>query len=836
MVSTSRLYESFLPKEYSLALNISSSTRSFDGTVRIMGHKPHGTQPITLHSKDLIIHSVHVNGVMSPATTGPQDTLCITNAHVAGDYEIVISYSGKITDTMHGLYPGRYRHEGIDHEILATQFESHHAREVFPCVDEPEAKATFSLEITTKPGVHVLSNMPLQKTTRRSNHVTHHFPPTPRMSSYLVAFVIGEFNQVSGKTKNGTKVAIHATRAHHKNSMTFALDIAIRAIEFLENYFGVPYPLEKSDHIALPDFSAGAMENWGLITYREKALLAEPSAPQATKELIATVICHELSHQWFGNLVTMKWWDDLWLNESFANLMEYIVIDALHPEWGIWQEFAAVEVSTALNRDYIGGVQPVHSIVRHPDEISVLFDPAIVYAKGSRLLKMLRTHIGEKAFRLGLTHYFTTHAYGNTTSADLWRSFNHFTDIDVESLMSPWLKQSGFPVVSVRTTKDGYTVSQKRLVIGGHDDQHKWEIPLFPRQNDFPSLLTSPKRAFQARHEFPQLNMDGNSHFVTTYDDDANSLMLAHLQKGAIDATNRLLFLFEQLLLAKSGALPFTRIITLLDYYTAEREQAVWSVIAHSLRELRRFAESLDDIKLWSLFVQQIVLSTATELGSKEHRNETEGYKKMRGIVYTLLLEAGHKDTVQTFIDIAKNYDFSKSHTLRPAVLRALAQYGGQEDFARLMKLHRTTTDPHLRQDLADALASTTDEDHVAILMYSLSDSAIIKPQDITRWYVSLSNNPSASQQAWSWMRHSWSYLSEMFDGDKSYDAFPRYTARAMNTHNEYREYCSFFEPKQNNPALRRAITIGKTEVKHRSKLIANQRGAVIQMLKDMTR
>lgn len=254
----------------------------------------------------------------------------------------------------------------------------------------------------------------------------------------------------SAKTSGGVDVAVWATPAQTEASLNFALEHAVKTIEFFNEYFGVDYPLPKSDHVALPDFSSGAMENWGLVTYREVALLADPATTTlASKQYIATVVSHELSHQWFGNLVTMKWWNNLWLNESFATLMEYVAVDAIHPEWNAWLDFATHESILALRRDAIDGVQSVQVDVNHPDEISSLFDGAIVYAKGARLMRMLQTYVGHDAFRAGLESYFKQFAYQNTEADDLWNHLEQASGKQIRQMMDYWISTSGYPVVSV---------------------------------------------------------------------------------------------------------------------------------------------------------------------------------------------------------------------------------------------------------------------------------------------------------------------------------------------------------------------------------------------------
>ena len=270
-----------------------------------------------------------------------------------------MSYSAKLTDSMMGIYPSYYEVDGVKKQLIGTQFETTFARQAFPSIDEPVAKATFDLAIKfdEHKGETVLSNMPEVKT----ENGVHYFDTTVRMSTYLVAFAFGELQSKLTETKSGVKIGVFSTKAHAEKELDFALDIAKRSIEFYEDYYQTPYPLPHSWQLALPDFSAGAMENWGLVTYREAYLLLNPDNTSLdTKRIVATVIAHELAHQWFGDLVTMKWWDDLWLNESFANMMEYVAIDALQPDWNIWELFQTSEAPQALQRDATDGVQSVH--------------------------------------------------------------------------------------------------------------------------------------------------------------------------------------------------------------------------------------------------------------------------------------------------------------------------------------------------------------------------------------------------------------------------------------------------------------------------------------------
>ena len=295
MQTVSRLIEQFIPEHYQLTLDLKRTERIFSGMVTVNGTLPFGSNKIVVHAKGLAIESVTLDGREANFSAGINDELTITHPDIqVGRHVIVIGYSGTITDAMHGLYSCYYEYDGVKKELLATQFESHHAREVFPCIDEPAAKATFDVTLSTEQGVTVLGNMPIQQQKIEDDRLVTRFDTTPRMSTYLVAWVVGELHRKTALTKRGVEVSIWATPAQSATSLDFALDIATRTIDFFETYFNTPYPLPKSDHVALPDFSSGAMENWGLVTYREIALLADPETVSvSSKHYIATVIAHE---------------------------------------------------------------------------------------------------------------------------------------------------------------------------------------------------------------------------------------------------------------------------------------------------------------------------------------------------------------------------------------------------------------------------------------------------------------------------------------------------------------------------------------------------------------
>lgn len=835
MNTVPRLITYFIPNHYNLSLHFDRPARTFEGTVTIEGTAT-STESIRLHAKELVIKSVVYDGKAATFSTGENDELTISHDdHRAGSHIITITYAGTITDAMHGLYPCYYEHNGEKKELLATQFESHHAREVFPCVDEPQAKATFDVTLSTEPGLSVLGNMPIQHQAVENDRLVTTFERTPIMSSYLVAWVIGDLQSISKKTKRGVDVAIWATPAQSSASLDFALDIAVRSIEFYEDYFQTEYPLPKSDHVALPDFSSGAMENWGLITYREMALLADPKTTGiSSRQYIATVIAHELAHQWFGNLVTMKWWNDLWLNESFATLMEYIAVDALEPEWNMWLEFSTNENILALRRDSIDGVQPVQIDVNHPDEINTLFDGAIVYAKGARLLRMLQHYVGDKDFQTALKHYFSEHAFKNTEANDLWKAIETTSGKDISEFMGVWLSQPGYPVV--RATRDGQTISlsQEQFFVGPHQPSTRiWPIPLDSNAEADPELLTEATTSFDSDVSPLRLNQDDSAHFITHYDDETFAQLLEQASNLSLSPLSRLQLLHETTLLARSGLLATAQLLPAIKAYKNEPSEPVWGILFIALSELRKFVES--DEKAEKGLRQLSAQVAATEygrLGWQPRPGESEDDTKLRATILSLVLYGELPDAIEQAQSIyASNALDEIEPEIRPLIISTVARYGDGKVVDDLMTAYTSTASSDLQMDIAIGVTSTREPDAIHRLLASIKDNTIIRPQDAARWFVYLIRGKESRTPAWQWLRDNWDWIEATFGGDKSYDDYPRYAASALSTREQLKEYSAFFTPKIEIPALSRAITMGISEIEGRVELIERDGPAVIQAL-----
>ena len=833
MTKVPRLLDTFTPNYYNLTLDLTcAEEKEFSGTVIISGNST--SESILLHSKGLTIQSATIDNQPADVSFGEFDELRLSQPNLKnGKHTILINFSGTITDAMHGLYPCYFTHDGIKKQLFATQFESHHAREVFPCVDEPAAKAEYDLTLITRPGITVLGNMPVKSEEENDNSLTTAFEKTPQMSSYLLAFVIGELHKKTARTKSGVEVNVWATPAQNENTLDFALDIATRSIDFYDEYFGVKYPLPKSDHVALPDFSSGAMENWGLITYRESCLLADPElTPESSRRFIATVIAHELSHQWFGNLVTMNWWNDLWLNESFANMMEYVAIDALHPEWRMWEDFATNEVTAALRRDSLDGVQSVQADVNHPDEISTLFDPAIVYAKGGRLLVMVRKLIGEEAFRAGLKSYFEKFAYKNTVGNDLWQELELASGQPIVNLMNTWISQPGLPVVSVSNSHDTAILSQERFFIGEHQPSDAlWPIPLFANQPLDVKILNQKETTVSIEKPL-QLNCGLSAHFVTKYDESSREYLLKNITE--LPTLDKICILQDVTILARAGFENSASLLPLALSLKTETNEKVFGMAAGALTELRKFVDdndaARDSLKKIS---GEFAHATFKELDWDEKAGESDDDRERRTTALSLMIYSEDKEVLN---EAKTRFDSNKLEDL-PTEIRALIISANVRHFEtiemidNLFAAYKNTPSNDLQNDIAIGLTSTKNPETAEKILANIKDSNIIRPQDASRWFVYLIRTRESRQIAWNWLKENWAWVEDTFGEDKSYDDFIRYAATALLTPNELNDFQQFFGPMENIPALTRTIKLGITEISARAELIKRDKEAVISSL-----
>lgn len=833
-----RLFEDFQPRHYQIELNPDRDSMKLTGTVVITGQKTsRPSQRLTFHQHGLRVleatitrHDKKGDQHFTPSRINHHESFdevrLHTDSHLfPGQYTVTMRFEGPVRTSMHGVYASDFEIEGIKQKIVSTQFESHHAREAFPCIDEPEAKATFDLTLISPVDEAVIGNTPIKDQHEKDGKLVTTFETSPKMSTYLLAFVFGDLQFKETHTKSGVAVRVWATKAHAAESLDFALDVAKRGIEFFDEYYGVPYPLTKCDHVAIPNFSSGAMENWGLITYRERCLLADPATTsQSGREMVATVITHELSHQWFGNLVTMQWWDDLWLNESFANVMEYVATNALFPEWNIWDTFVTQEGLSALRRDSIAGVQAVRTEVHHPDEIFTLFDPSIVYAKGGRLLNMLMSYVGEADFRKGLKQYFNKHAYGNTSGSDLWAALSAASGKDIAAFMDPWLTRSGFPVITVDQQADQLTLSQQHFLLDPTkaNPDRIWPVPLLSNNPSVPALLeTANANITLPSSDYSFINSGAIGHYIVHYSNPEHAETLAQLAgKRQLSIAQRLMLLNDSSLLARAGQQSFADTLKLLEHYSQEDSEPVWDIMSLIIGDARRFIDTDPDIEpAIKQLIRNLIETQYQRLGWEEKPGEPIQDTKLRATIIGLGVYAEHEQIVTRALELFETYKSQPQvvpSELRSIVFGAAIRSSDKGAFDYLLRLDESTSNVDLKQEIMGALTITKQEDKIALLLGRIKDPNKVRLQDVDFWLVNLLRSRYGRRHAWDWIRGNWRWIEDTFKEDKSYDYFPRYSASTFNTKELLNEYKAFFVPMQDQPALTRNIIMGIEEMESR--------------------
>ena len=816
-----RFLEYFVPEKYRLNIGVDKFNKKIGGTVTIWGEAL--AETVKFHAVGLSVSQVLMNGEKGDFEV--KDGVLTLFKVPLGRLEVIVGYDGQLNENMEGAYLSTYNYGGETEVIVATQFESHYAREAFPCIDEPAAKAVFELSITTSEEDTVLSNMPelkLNSAPRRSRpsprgeransraaalrnapsqasasgHKTTVFEPTPRMSTYLLAWVIGRLHGKTVTNEHGVEITTYCALNHNVTMVNFANEVAARSLEFYDDNFGMKYPLKKLTQVALPDFEAGAMENWGLVTYRESMLLASEDATLGTRKGIALTVAHELSHQWFGDLVTMAWWDDLWLNESFASVMEYYAVDVIYPEFKIWESFFTGDALAALNRDAYTDVQSVHQEVHSPEEIATLFDGAIVYSKGARLMLMLIRLMGWEDFCKGIRDYFEKYAYSNTVGDDLWACLKPYAKFDPGELMHAFIDRPGYPVIT-----DG---AQKRFVLDGEMVETEWPIP--------------------------EVTEDMSGHYILHLSDEEFAERLERFDE--MDLEEKLRLLIDRNLLAKAGVVSYASLIPLIEKFRNETSAAVWNIILSIVSGLKIFFDfDSGEEKQFKKFVRELVAPGLERLGLRTRKkNDDENVIRLRAILLALDFYAENEKDLR---ELANMYDEDYNQIdaeIRGDVLDAKV-YLEPEVIDRYIADYQKIADPEIKFDLL--FAGTLAKDRLALdkMMSLLDEPEVVKPQDQLHLFIYLYRNPRIRDEVFGWLTEHWDYVREMA-GDKSLENYPRYTANTIRTEVEYQAWRDFFEPKANEAALSRAIMIGRKEIEARLKLIAENREAVFAELK----
>jgi puromycin-sensitive aminopeptidase len=802
-----RLFEQFQPEAYQLELRVDPEAMTFSGQVIINGRKAgRPSERITFHQKDLKITAATVTKLdkkgqqeLTVERINNQDSYDEVRIHTkekvfAGTYAITMQFEGKITRPMNGIYPCFFEQDGKEQKLIATQFESHHAREAFPCIDEPEAKATFVLTLTTPQSKAIVANTPVKLQETVGENIVTTFEETPRMSTYLLAFAFGDMDYLEAKTKDGTLVRTYATPDNVQHT-DFALDVAVKCLEFYNDYFDIPYPLAKCDFIALPDFASGAMENWGCLTFREQALLVDPANTSLPmKQWVANVVAHEVVHQWFGDLVTMKWWNDLWLNESFASWMSYLAIDHLFPEWKVWEQFIVDEQSQALKLDALDNTHPIEVTINHPDEIRTIFD-AISYEKGASVILMLKDYLGDEAFRDGLRIYLKRHAYGNTVSTNLWAAWEEASGKPVQDFMHAWTTQAGYPLVYAGSYEGKLSLLQERFYLNPQATKADtvWPIPLLTNEL---AIERIDKKVQEVAIPDNLLLNQGRTGFYRVAYEPARMARLAQLvQDGKLSALDRLGLLADSYETAKAGYASTVDTLKLLEAYEDEDNTFVWDVITNVLAGIRSTMRDEDLREAMKPLGRKLAAAQVARLGWDAKEGESHFDTLLRPTVLGLAAvsddEAVVAEALKRFHAMQKPEDVAPD--IRGIVYGTAARKGAAKEFDKLLAMHNASKNSEDRVTLSAALTAF-EQPELYQKALSLIPTKDVRLQDAGYWVAYSFGNRFARDATWNWMVNNWNWLEQNMGNDLSFYRMPNYAARNYSDESFLPEFKKFFE------------------------------------------
>ncbi len=757
-----RLPRTVIPSHYAISLEPDLEAATFAGTVGVDVDVVEPVQEVMLNATEIDISKaalVDGDGNRLTASVVYDDdteraTLRLDGTAAPGKWRVEAEFTGILNDQLRGFYRSSYVDvEGNEKTIATTQFEAPDARRAFPCWDEPDLKATYDVTLVVEEGLMAVSNgAEISRVPAGDGKVEVTFATTMKISTYLVAFVVGELEATAAVDVDGTPLRIVFVPG--KEDLTeFALEMGAHSLRFFVDYYGIPYPGDKLDMIAIPDFAWGAMENLGAITYREQALLLDrKKASQLELLRVADVIAHEIAHMWFGDLVTMKWWNGIWLNEAFATFAELKCVDAYRPDWHRWDRYAASRTHS-MHIDALAATRPIEFPVASPEESTAMFD-SLTYIKGSSVLRMLEQYLGEEAFRTGVSNYLKQHAYGNTETADLWVALEDASGQPVGEIMDGWIFQGGFPVVTVGTADGGYQIEQRQFRYLGQGDK-RWKIPLRFRDADGDErfLLTEDAKLHAA--DGIVVNAGGDGFYRVAYTPD----LLADLRTrlDTLRPAERYGVVSDTWASVLKGDTEADEFASLVGSMSGESDLDVWGAMLTGLTELDRVVSSDTRPNLQS-FVRGLVGDKMDELGWQPDPGDSDRTRELRGLMIRAMGNLGSdKDTQQAAAQMWEQSQEGADYDaeVRDAALGVLAANGSMDEFDRFIEIHLTANDP---QDVVKYLRAATaipEKDAVERLFQMVIDGEI-RRQD-TMWVVALlvghrENGP----RAWSLLQDNW--------------------------------------------------------------------------------
>uniref|UniRef100_H3BZE9 Aminopeptidase n=1 Tax=Tetraodon nigroviridis TaxID=99883 RepID=H3BZE9_TETNG len=814
-----RLPKTVSPLHYDLAIHPNLTTLDFSGVVRIQLEVHRDTSLVILHAKQMQISEALL---LAPEGARPLRVLEYPRFHQlallldsplakGGTYQVLLGFSANLSDSFHGFYKSSYRTSSGEVRVLAsTQFEATFARAAFPCFDEPAFKAKFTIQIIREPRHIAISNMPIVKTVELPGGLLEdHFDTTVKMSTYLVAYIVSDFLSVSKTTHRGVKISVYAV-PEKIDQTALALDAAVTLLDFYEEYFHIPYPLPKQDLAAIPDFQSGAMENWGLSTYRETALLYDPHKSSPSDKLAVTkVIAHEYA-QWFGNLVTMEWWNDLWLNEGFAKFMELISVNVTHPELQVDDVFLG-KCFEAMEVDSLPSSHPVSTHVENPVQIQEMFDD-VSYDKGACILNMLRDFLTPEAFEIGIIRYLKHFSYQNTVSQHLWESLSNlcspdhlnkgdrkreefcsararhstasqqwFSDdeLDVQAIMDTWTLQEGFPLVTVEVRGREVRLSQERYLKTDDPSLTEgflWQIPL-----TYVTSASSTVHRFLLKTKtdvlyLPQevdwlkFNVDMSGYYMVHYAGDGWNAIIHLLQHNhtVLTSNDRASLIHDVFQLVGVGKVRLDTALDLSLYLSRETETMAVTQGFEELVPLYKLMEKRDMAALENQMKGYIV---DLFRGLIDRQNWDDSGSVSERVLRSYLLLFGcvrnYPPCVEKATRLFNEWRASGGHMSLPVdVTMAVFMMGARtpEGWDFLFEKYRTSLQMSVKSRMKVAMAFSPLRDKLAWMLEQSVQGDVMKLQDLPDVVVTVSRNPRGYNLAWDFLRANWHTLIKKFD------------------------------------------------------------------------
>jgi aminopeptidase N len=773
-----RLPRHTTPGRYELTLEPDLAAGTFVGSVSISVTTHEPTDELVLNAIELEIDSCTFDG--QPADTSsdePTERLFVRpgDGVAVGEHTLDIEFRGVLNDKLRGFYRSTYRDDdGVERVIATTQMQSTDCRRAFPCWDEPDFKAVFAVTLVVEPEMLAVSNGSIVSEEEANGKRVVRFADTMVMSSYLVAFVVGPLEATEWHDADGIPVRIvHVPGKGHLTE--FGLDVAKFSLAWFQDYYGIPYPSDKVDLLALPDFAAGAMENLGCITFRESLLLVHPTnGTQSERQLVADVVAHELAHMWFGDLVTMSWWNGIWLNEAFATFMEIAACDAFRPEWDRWTYFG-LERSVAFETDSLGSTRPVEYEVRSPADCEGMFD-VLTYQKGGALLRMLEQYLGADRFREGVSHYLRTHAYANTETGDLWDAIEHTSGEPVRRIMDSWIWQPGFPLVAAKAVGDELVLTQRRFSFDPDDaSTSRWAIPVAVRQGDrTDTVLLDGDEARLPLGDGPVVvNAGGHGFFRVSYSDDLRARLTPDTV-ASMSTLERYNLVDDAWNAVTAHTLDAAEFLELVERFGGEREYGVWQVIAIGLRALRRWI--VDDPDALAAFERRVVALCGPALDAlgEPDPSDSDLTAKLRGLLLGMVAVTGGdtdaRARARRIYDAWSNDADAVDAELAAASAGVVAATGDTADYERMLEQYRNGATPQIQLRHLYLLPEFEGEELMArTLELAMSDE--VKTQNAPFVLRSAIGNLHHGRMAWEFVQRHWSDTNE---------AFPRNTISRM--------------------------------------------------------